>query len=182
MSNYRRVKKAGGLFFFTVVTYHRQKIFNTPKYCALLRETIISVKAKYPFDIKGWVLMPDHIHCIWQLPENDDRNSLRWGQIKSGFSKRVKPDLHTPEWINRSKLNRRESTIWQRRYWEHLILDDNDYLQHMNYIHYNPVKHGLVRQVKEWPHSTFHRLVKEGIYSEGWGGNVQCPAGQQFGE
>jgi len=112
------------------------------------------------------------MHCIWTLPEGDSNYSGRWSMIKSGFSMRTKKNLHKPEWINASRQKYRETTIWQRRFWEHLIRDDEDYRIHMDYIHYNPVKHELVKQVKNWPYSTFHRYVKKGIYSENWGNKV----------
>ncbi len=90
--------------------------------------------------------------------------------------------LHNPGWMNVSKLKHRETTIWQRRFWEHLIRDDEDYRMHMDYIHYNPVKHGLVNRVKDWPHSTFHRYVRKGIYSEDWGGGMIPGLDHDIGE
>ncbi len=182
MPNYRRAFLPGGTFFFTVVTFHRRKLFNRPECRLALRESIDRVRKKYPFSIDAWVLLPEHMHCIWTLPKGDANYSGRWGQIKSGFSKRTKKKFHKPEWVNASKQKHRETTIWQRRFWEHLIRDDEDYRIHMDYIHYNPVKHELVKQVKDWPYSTFHRYVKKGIYPGDWGNKPMPISDYDIGE
>ncbi|MCP4346921.1 MAG: transposase [Desulfobacterales bacterium] len=148
----------------------------------MLREAVEWVRQRHPFFIDAWVLLPDHMHCIWTLPEQDTDFSKRWSLIKSNFSKRAKAMLHNPEWMNVSKLKHRESTIWQRRFWEHLIRDDEDYRIHMDYIHYNPVRHGLVNRVRDWPYSTFHRYVRKGIYSENWGGGMIPGLDHDIGE
>ena len=128
----------------------------------MLREVVDEVRQLRPFTVCGWVLLPDHIHCIWTLPENDCDYSKRWGMIKAGFSKRAKNLFHRNEWMTDSKRKHREATIWQRRFWEHMIRDEDDLRRHMDYIHFNPVKHGLVKRVRDWPYSTFHRCVKNG--------------------
>jgi putative transposase len=115
------------------------------------------------------VLLPDHIHCIWTLPENDCDYSKRWGMIKAGFSKRAKHLFHRNEWMSDSKRKHREAAVWQRRFWEHMIRDEDDFRRHLDYLHFNPVKHGLVKCVRDWPHSTFHRFVKDGFYPQDWG-------------
>lgn len=117
------------------------------------------------------MLLPEHIHCIWALPEGDDDFSTRWGLIKAGFSKKAKGLFHRDEWMTDSKRKYRESTIWQRRFWEHLIREQDDLRRHIDYLHFNPVKHGLVKCVKDWPYSTFHRFVKNGFYPQDWGGD-----------
>ncbi len=171
MSNYRRSKTPGASYFFTVVTYKRQPILIDPESRKILRTVVADVKKEYPFKIDAWVLLPEHIHCIWTLPNDDADYSKRWGLIKSDFSKQTKTLFNHPEWLNKSRIKHRESAIWQRRFWEHQIRDQKDFNQHMDYIYYNPVKHGYVPQVIDWPYSTFHRDVKKGLYPSNWGGN-----------
>jgi putative transposase len=105
------------------------------------------------------------MHCIWTLPEGDDNYSTRWQTIKKEFSK----SLSSSEYRSEARIKNNERGIWQRRFWEHTIRDESDYNRHMDYIHYNPVKHGLVSEVKDWPYSTFHRLVEKGVYPPEWG-------------
>lgn len=171
MPNYRRVRIPGVTYFFTVVTYKRRKILTILESRQILRAIINEVRQQCPFTICGWVLLPDHIHCIWTLPENDGDYSKRWGLIKAGFSKRAKNLFHCDEWMTNLKQKYREATIWQRRFWEHMIRDENDLRRHLDYLHFNPVKHGLVKCVKDWPYSTFHRFVKNGSYPPDWGGD-----------
>jgi len=169
MSNYRRAK-SGSTYFFTVVTYKRLPILCEDESRTTLEEAIRDVMKERPFEVKAWVLLPDHLHCIWELPEGDQDYSVRWALIKKGFTRRVKLRLKTPE-PNRSRIRRREATVWQRRFWEHQIRDEADYGAHCDYIHYNPVRHGLADSPKDWQYSTFHRYVKAGLYPEDWGGN-----------
>jgi putative transposase len=126
------------------------------------------VKRSHPFEITATVVLPDHLHAIWTLPDGDRDYPVRWSLIKAGFSRA----LDKTECINASRQHKRERGIWQRRYWEHLIRDDNDFAAHMDYIHINPVKHGLVTRVRDWPYSTFHRLVLDGVYAENWAGDI----------
>ncbi len=181
MPNYHRAFLTGGTFFFTLVTFRRRYIFDRQECRTILREVIDRVRSRHPFSVDAWVLMPDHMHCIWTLPEGDSDYSTRWSLIKSNFSKQTKTMLHNPEWITASKEKHRESTVWQRRFWEHMIRNDKDYQTHIDYIHYNPVKHGYVTQVKDWPFSTFHRYVAKGIYSDNWGCTI-IPALNHSGE
>lgn len=182
MSTYRRAKTTGGTYFFTVVTYRRQPILCDDHVRTALREAIHTTRAVCPFTIDGWVLLPDHLHCLWTLPPDDADFGKRWAMIKQFVTKRCGPTLLRDEWLNDSKRRRNESTLWQRRFWEHLIRDEMDYVQHMDYLHYNPVKHGLVRSVQDWQFSTFHRYVKEGVYSEDWGGRGDGQENGDFGE
>ncbi len=182
MSNYRRATTSGASYFFTVVTFRRRKILTDHDCRIWLREAIIQTRARYPFTIDAWVLLPDHLHCIWTLPEDDADFSLRWNGIKKRFTTRAKHSLHKPEWLNASKQKHREGTIWQRRFWEHQIRDDKDYQRHMDYIHYNPVKHGLVKMAKDWPYSTFHRSVQQGLYPTDWGGELIQNNRMDYGE
>ncbi len=169
MSRYRRANTPGATYFFTVVTYRRRTFLCNDPVRLALREAIQKVRAKYPFQIDAWVLLPDHLHTIWTLPDGDADFPLRWQLIKRYVTRQCGELLHQPELMTASKTRHRESTIWQRRYWEHLIRNDADLEQHMHYLHYNPVKHGLVRQVKDWPYSSFHRYVENGTYDENWG-------------
>ena len=182
MSTYRRAKTTGGTYFFTVVTFRRQHILCDDHVRAALREAIHAIRAVCPFTIDGLVLLPDHLHCIWTLPPDDADFGKRWAMIKRFVTKQCGPTLLRDEWLTDSKRRRNESTLWQRRFWEHTIRDETDYLRHMEYLHYNPVKHGLVKSVKDWQFSTFHRYVKEGVYPEDWGGRGDEEAGENFGE
>ncbi len=167
MSSYVR-SQDGDTYFFTVVTYKRQLIFNIDGSVDIFNKVIKEVQLRYPFEIKAMVIMPDHIHAIWELPVGDSKYSMRWGLIKKEFTKKI-TSFVSPSPISRSRSDRREGNIWQRRFWEHMIRDDKDFEAHLDYIHYNPVKHGLVNNPKDWPHSTFKEYLDEGIYSVGWG-------------
>lgn len=166
MSCYRRASIAGGTYFFTVVTYRRRPILCDAAIRAALRAAILSVQSRYPFSIDAWVLLPDHLHCIWTLPDDDHDFALRWRLIKRSVSLACANDYHQPDWMTASKIKHRESTVWQRRYWEHCIRDANDLSRHLDYIYINPVKHHWVDQVDDWPYSTFHRDVRQGLYTE----------------
>lgn len=170
MSNYRRAR-CGSTYFFTLVTYKRQPILCLPESIKVLKDTVRKVQQARPFDINAWVLLPDHLHCVWELPEGDSNYSVRWALIKKTFTKGIQGLIETPLPSN-SRLKHREATVWQRRFWEHRIRDEADMRRHSDYIHYNPVKHGLVDSPKDWEHSTFHRYVEAGIYPEDWGGGV----------
>ncbi len=115
------------------------------------------------------VVLPDHVHAIWSLPEGDCEYSTRWMLIKSAFTRRIGELAHRAKPVVSSRSARRERAIWQSRFWEHLIRDDRDYFAHADYIHYNPVKHGLVRSAIDWPHSTFKSFVERQIYAADWG-------------
>lgn len=134
-----------------------------------------NVRQKYPFAIIAWVVLPEHMHCIWRLPEGDSDFSTRWRLIKSHFSRHL-PQTATST-VALQKEKRRE--IWQRHFWEHSIRDEMDFKRHFDYVHINPLKHGLVKHVKEWPYSTFHRYVAAGIYPADWCGMMQTG---DFGE
>ena len=136
---YRRWHVNGGIYFFTVVTENRRPILI--ENINILRESFKQVKSKSPFSIEAIVILPDHLHTIWKLPENDMDYSKRWMLIKKGFSSQM-PGFS----VGSSKAKKREKGIWQRRYWEHVIRDEKDLKNHFDYIHYNPVKHGLVNK------------------------------------
>lgn len=172
MSRYRRAALAGATYFFTVVTYRRRPILCDAPVRAALRAAIQTVRARYPFTIDAWVLLPDHLHCLWTLPPDDADFAGRWASIKRMVSRACAAGYHRSDWLTASKAKHRESTIWQRRYWEHCIRHDGDYARHVDYIYINPVKHGLVSRVHDWPYSTFHRDVARGLYPRDWAGSM----------
>ena len=169
MPEYRRSFVEGGTYFFTVVTYNRLPILNSVEARRALRAAWENVQERFPFSIDAVCLLPEHIHCIWTLPEGDANYSKRWGEIKRLFTKGYLDQIGPGGIRNESRMRRGEAAIWQRRFWEHTIRDEADLNRHRDYIHYNPVKHGLVRRVVEWPWSSFHRYVKMGYYERGWG-------------
>jgi putative transposase len=164
MPRYIRAHIPGGTFFFTVALLERRRRLLT-EHIDALRAAFASVKARRPFTIDAAVILPDHLHCIWTLPENDTDFSIRWHAIKSTFSR----SLPKEEALSARRVVKGERGIWQRRFWEHTIRDDEDFARHMDYIHYNPVKHGHARHVFDWPYSTFHRHVRHGVYTPDWG-------------
>ncbi len=163
MPNYRRHLLPGGTYFFTVTLLDRRSRLLITEIAAL-REAVCQTRAKSPFHIGAWVVLPEHMHCMWTLPADDYDYSGRWRSIKTLFSK----SLPTTEFQSPANLHRGERGIWQRRFWEHTIRDDRDYAAHMDYIHFNPVKHGLVQAAAEWPFSSFRRCVARGIYPLEW--------------
>lgn len=168
MSRYRRANTPGATYFFTVVTYRRRAFLCDADVRLALREAITQVRRQHPFSIDAWVLLPDHLHTIWTLPPDDARFALRWQQIKRLVTLRCGERLHEAAWMSESRTRHRESTLWQRRYWEHQIRNELDFARHMDYLHYNPVKHGLVKRVNDWPYSSFHRYLEAGVYPPDW--------------
>lgn len=166
---YRRAKTKGGTYFFTVVTHARKKFLCYEENAELIRNALKKVIKEHPFSIDAFVLLPDHFHCIWTLPDNDKDFSMRLRLIKSYFTRKCNNRYKTK--ISNSRAKKKEQNIWQRRFWEHQIKDEKDYAIHLDYIHFNPVKHGYVNAPKEWEYSTFHRYVKKGIYPVDWGAN-----------
>ena len=166
MPDYHRNRVPGGTYFFTVNLLERNSRLLTDRIEAL-REAVRKVRRARAFHIDSWVVLPEHIHCIWTLPEGDSDYSGRWRAIKIAFAKAV-PKTERRSAVRRAKGER---GIWQRRFWEHTIRDERDYASHMDYVHFNPVKHGRVERVKDWPYSSFHRLVKAGVYPLDWAGD-----------
>jgi len=160
MSDYRRVYVAGATYFFTVVTHHRRTWLGTDVGRASLRQALLATRRNQPFQTIGIVVLPDHLHAIWSLPDGDSDYSTRWKSIKQ----------RTTNIMHRSLGH--SARLWQARFWEHLIRDDEDLHRHLDYIHYNPVKHGLCSSPSEWSASSFHRYVDQGVYAADWGGPV----------
>ena len=162
MPNYRRHYVAHK-WFFTVVTAERRPLLTKEPARQCLRSAIEECQAAYPFEIDGFVLLPDHMHCIWSMYETDTNFSNRWSMIKRLFTKCLRDHKGF------------RAPFWQARFWEHWIRNDVDYENHMNYIHYNPVKHRLVDAPCDWPWSSFHRYVKLGVYLSDWGSGTRIP-------
>jgi len=163
--DYRRSRAAGGTFFFTVNLNDRSSTLLVDHIDAL-RQAIRQVKARHPFDILAMVVLPDHLHALWHLPQDDGDYPLRSSLIKADFARQL-PPLET---VKLSRRLKRERGVWQRRYWEHQIRDEHDLRRHLDYIHFNPVKHGHARKAVEWPYSSIHRYVRAGLLPADWAG------------
>lgn len=155
MPFYLRNFASGATYFFTVALADRRSALLVDQVAAL-RDAVRKVRAARPFVIDAWVVLPEHMHAMWTLPEGDCDYPGRWRAIKTEFTKSLSLG----------------HSVWQKRYWEHTIRDERDYAAHMDYIHLNPYKHGLVRNVKDWPYSSFHRMVEAGIYPLDWLGDA----------
>jgi putative transposase len=171
MPDYRRNRTPGATYFFTVNLRQRRSDLLV-QHIDTLRHAVRKVRRRSPFHIDAWVVLPDHMHCLWTLPKEDTDFPSRWRDIKTAFSK----SLPATERRSAVMVRRGERGIWQRRYWEHTIRDDRDYAAHMDYIHFNPVKHGLVDNPADWPYSSFRRCVVGGLYPGDWLGGGAEPA------
>ncbi|MGK9064486.1 REP-associated tyrosine transposase [Stutzerimonas chloritidismutans] len=167
MSRYRRAQVPGATYFFTVNLRNRRSDLLV-RHIDLLRKTVRATRERHPFHIDAWVVLPDHMHCVWTLPDDDADFALRWKVIKFSFARR----LPKTEVLTATQRSRGERGIWQRRYWEHLIRDERDYRHHVDYVHLNPLKHGWVTRVSDWPYSSFHRAVRAGVYPREWCGEL----------
>lgn len=176
MSNYRRPHAAGATWFSTVTLAARRGNRLLVDHVADLRRAFRTVMARHPFQVDAMVVLPEHLHCLWSLPPEDGNFATRWSLIKAGFSRALPAD----ESRSASRLHRGERGVWQRRFWEHLIRDESDFARHVDYIHWNPVKHGHVARAVDWPHSSFHRYVREGKLPADWGGTGEMAG--DFGE
>jgi putative transposase len=163
MTAYRRNVDPGATYFFTVNLADRRLSLLTD-YIEPLRAAFRETRLRHPFTIEAIVVLPDHLHAIWTLPEGNGDFAVRWSLIKANFSRAFPGG----EPVSTSRRRRRERGIWQRRYWEHTIRDGDDLARHIDYIHFNPVKHGYVENVSDWPYSSFHRMVRTGIYPADW--------------
>ena len=168
MSRYRRDNAPGATWFFTVVTFNRQNVLCDEPVRTALREAIQFTRRDWPFRVDAWVLLPNHMHCLWTLPGGDMDFPIRWNLIKRRTSNALKDRYFRPEWTNSSRISRRELTFWQRRFWEHRIRDNEDFELHTRYIHYNPVKHGLCNRPTDWPYSSLHSFIRNGILPADW--------------
>ena len=164
MRTYIRARIPGASYFFTVNLAERRGNDLLVRRIDDLREAFRDTRRRHPFSLDAIVVLPEHLHCLWRLPPGDDDFPVRWRLIKSHFSRRIEPG----ERISPSRRRKGERGLLQHRYWEHVIRDEADYRRHMDYIHFNPVKHGYVQAVGDWPYSSFHRWVERGIYSSDW--------------
>jgi putative transposase len=166
MSNYRRATFCGGYYFFTVVSYKRRKILDGELARKHLRRAFEKVRSKRYFETIAICLLLEHLHCIWKLPEGDGDFSTRWSLIKRDFTMNYLREGGNDFTQSKSRLKRRHRGVWQKRFWEHQVRDERDLQNHIDYIHYNPVKHGLVKDISEWPWSTYHKYIKSGYYAK----------------
>jgi putative transposase len=171
LPDYRRAWLRGGTFFFTVVTYRRYPIFGEEAAIDLLKRCFQVVMAEYPYKMEAIAILPDHLHCIWTLPDTDFDFSTRWKQVKATFTRNYSGGK--AEGISESMRKKQERGVWQRRFWEHRIRDQEDFNRHCDYIHYNPVKHGFVNLPVEWKYSSFRKFVERGFYPQSWGQMVR---------
>ena len=151
MPRYRRFFVPGGCYFFTVVTADRKPIFADENNVEHLKQAFKREMERRPFILQAIVVLPDHVHALWELPKGDADFSNRWREIKKHVSKSC------------------GQSVWQKHYWEHCIRDDDDWAKHLDYIHFNPVRHGYTSSACEWKWSSFHRWQQQGVYSHGWG-------------
>jgi putative transposase len=169
--DYRRNRVLGACYFFTVNLLDRRSQLLVANIGAL-RAAVRKVRSRSPFRIDAWVVLPDHMHCLWTLPEGDSDFPIRWRDIKTAFSK----SLPVIEQRSAVRVRRGERGIWQRRYWEHSLRDDRGYAAHMDHVHCNPGKHGLTERPADWPYSSFRRCVTRGLYPAEWLGGSPEPA------
>jgi len=175
MPDYRRWYVPGGSYFFTVVTASRRPILADDLGRRCLHEAIAETRVEKPFELFAIVLLPDHLHSVWNLPPGDDDFSSRWADVKAAFTKKYLAGGGTEAPISASRRKKGERGVWQRRFWEHVIRDADELKRCVDYVHINPLKHGLVTQVRDWRWSTFHRFVEQGEYSENWGAGIEIP-------
>jgi putative transposase len=176
MPRYRRATIKGGSFFFTVALADRSSDALV-RHIDLFRDAYAFAQRGHPFETVAICILPDHLHAVWTLPDDDADFPTRWSLIKARFSR----GLPAARSRSPSKIAKRDKGIWQRRYWEHAIRDDTDLERHVDYVHFNPVKHQLVSRVCDWPHSSFHRFVARGVLPLDWGGDLGALPGA-FGE
>ncbi len=177
MTDYRRNFVPGGSYFFTVNLADRRLSLLTD-HTEKLRAAFRYTRRHHPFTFDAIVVLPEDLHAIWTLPEGESDFAIRWQLAKATFSR----GLPGGEPVSPSRARKGERGIWQRRYWEHTLRDEDDFVRHADYIHFNPVKHGYVRRVEDWPYSSFHRMVRLGLYPADWAGGSDARQDEEFGE
>lgn len=180
MATYRRLTHPGATWFFTLATERRRPLLTRPDILRAIAYAANEVERRYAFEILAWTVLPDHLHAIARLPAGDAAYARRISIFKRLVSQRVAPAIGMPR--RTSVRKRQEYGLWQRRFWEHMIRNDDDFHRHLDYIHYNPVKHGHVRSALAWPYSSSHRYVRLGVLPADWAGMVESPPGAGFGE
>ena len=171
---YRRIKVAGATYLFTLVTHERQRLFSDVRHVDRWHDAVAKVQRKRPFQVDAEVILPDHLHILWTMADNDADYATRLRLIKTAFTKSLALSSSAAA-TNPSRVRKGERDIWQRRYWEHIIRDERDFQVRLDYIHYNPVRHALVKRAADWPHSTFHAWVAKGAYDPWWGSDDMPP-------
>jgi putative transposase len=182
MPNYVRWRDSGASYFFTVVTYRRRPLFSNASARRILRRAMVEVRSRWPFDMFACVLLPDHLHCLWTLPDGDDDFPVRLANIKRLFSHDYLRSGRRALPVSRNRIRHREVGVWQPRYWEHRIRDETDWYRHRDYVHLNPVKHGLASEPAAWPWSSFHRHVRLGWLDPNWPGSLPIEEPGEVGE
>jgi len=170
MPNYVRWRAAGASYFFTVVVYRRRRLFDDSLARRLLKRALVETRRRWHFDMFACVLLPDHLHCLWTLPDGDDDFPVRWANIKRLFTKAYLEQGGKALPVTANRAGRHERGVWQPRYWEHRIRDETDWYEHRDYIHLNPVKHGYVREPNDWAWSSLHRHIRLGWLDPNWPG------------
>ena len=179
MRTYIRSQVPGATYFFTLTLEDRGARYLVD-HVADLRAAVANVKERHPFDIEAIVVLPEHLHAILRLPVDDGDYATRWMLIKQAFTRKLVEAKVLPEEAEKPRGRRGERSVWQRRFWEHQIHDDADFARHVDYIHFNPVKHGWVLRARDWPYSSLHRFVREGKVGEDWG--ISAGIEGEFGE
>ncbi len=169
MPRFRRNYVPGGTYFFTLVMHRRRPILTTPLARRCLRGALTAERERAPFELVAIALLPDHLHAVWTLPDGDANFTLRWQRIKEGFTRRYLVGGGTEAEITGARSQRRERGVWQPRFWEHTVRDEDDFDRCLTYVHYNPVKHGLADAPGEYPWSSFQKFVDRGWYEPTWG-------------
>lgn len=171
---YRRTSVPGASYFFTLVTHQRKRVFADARNVERWHAAVSKVQRTRPFIVEAQVVLPDHVHMIWTLPENDADYATRIRLVKTALTKDVSLQA-TGATTNASRAGKGERDVWQRRYWEHLIRDERDFQAHVDYIHLNPVQHGFVARPGDWLHSTFRSWLEQGAYEPWWGSEDMPP-------
>lgn len=172
--HYRRLVEPGASYFFTLVTHERRPMFSKDGNVKCWRNAVWKVQRTRPFEVEAEVILPDHLHFLWQLPNADGDFATRIRLSKTYFTKAQDLDPQ-PRSANASRERKAERDVWQRRYWEHLVRDERDFQVRLDYIHFSPVKHGFVKRPADWPHSTFQAWVAKGTYDPWWGSDQKPP-------
>jgi len=179
MRRYIRDDTSGATYFFTLALEDRSARWLVD-HIVELRTCLSEVKRRHPFEIDAMVVLPEHLHALWTLPPEDGDFSMRWMLLKQSFTRRLQTNGALDEHTGRSRAGRGERSLWQRRFWEHRIRDEDDHARHVDYIHFNPVKHGWVLRARDWPYSSLHRFIRSGALPADWGISAAIPG--QFGE
>lgn len=179
MRRYTRADAPGATYFFTVTLQDRGARYLVD-HVAELRECIRVVKQRHPFEIEAMVVLPEHLHALWRMPAEDADFAMRWRLVKQSFTQRLAERGLLEPTAAETRGRKRERSLWQRRFWEHQIQGDDDFARHVDYIHFNPVKHGWVLRARDWPYSSLHRYVRAGVLPADWG--ISAAIEGEFGE